>query len=146
MATPTKYEAYMPAKLVELCSEGRSMVQVAREFGISKDTIYDWAKDINKPEFMQAYKLGRTCFEAYWEEIGMKGAKGVLVKFNPMAWDRLMRTRCKDEWSESAISKIELKNELKSMTNKEIDETIKTLLAARQSNNQNNNSGSEAVV
>ena len=140
-----KYKDFMPSKLVELASEGRSMVQIAKEFGISKGTIYDWGSDATKPEFTEAYKLGQTCFEAYWEEVGQKGAKGILAKFCYPAWDRIIRARCKDEWSDSAIARLELKNEVGKMTTKEIDEAIKTLISIRQSNKNNEgNSGSEA--
>lgn len=150
MAALTKYKDHMPAKLVELASEGRSMVQIAKEFGIDKNTIYAWKDDVTKPEFMEAYRLGNTCFEAYWEEVGQKGAKGVLAKFCYPAWDRIIRARCRDEWSDSAIQRMELKNEVGKLTNKEIDEAIKALIAARQNNKPtepgSGSNGSEALV
>ena len=137
------YKDSFPALVVEMARGGKSMVQIAAEAGINKATWYGWASDDSKPEFQLAYKLAKTCYEAYWEGIGAQGAKGNLAKFCYPAWDRIMRSRCQDEWSESAINKIELKNELKSMTNKEIDEALKTLLAAK-ANNENNDGNSGA--
>ena len=134
----------MPSELVRLATEGKSMVQIAAIFGVDKTTMRDWAKDIKKPEFMEAYRLGRTCSEAYWEEVGQRGAKGLAQRFNAPAWCKIMGTRFKDDWAEVSTQKIELKNEFKSMSNEEIDDTIKTLLAQRNLNKTPNDSGAPA--
>lgn len=119
------------AEVIQLASEGRSMVQIAAGWKITEDTIRNWAKDLNKPEFMEAYRVARTCNEGYWEDVGQKGAKGVNPKFNYAAWSRIMGVRHKKNWAEVNQSKIELKNEFKTMSSKEIDEAIKLLLAQR---------------
>lgn len=130
----TKYRDTMPAEIIKLMSEGKSRVQVASAWGICKDTLGLWANDPNKPEFVLAYKIAKTACEAYHEEVGQKGAKGLYPKFNYPAWAKGMGARFKDDWAETSTQKIELKNELKSMSNEEIDQTIKTLLAQRSLN------------
>ena len=48
-----------------------------------------------------------------------------------------MSSRCSDNWKESSTQKIELKNEVSSMSTEEIDEAIKLLLAQRKVNDGN---------
>lgn len=131
------YREEMAREVIELASIGRSMVQIAAEWGISKDAMKDWARDKNKPEFMLAYKVARTCNEGYWEDLGQKGAKGLLPKFNVAAWSRLMSARFKDDWTETSKQKVEMKNEFKSMSDKEIDEALKLLLEQKKANQIN---------
>lgn len=130
----TKYEDTMPAEIIDMTASGKSIVQIAAYWKVSEDTIKSWSKDPNKPEFMEAFKIAQACFEGYWEDVGQKGIKGLNPKFNAAAWQKVMSSRCSENWKESSTQKIELKNEVKSMTNEEIDETIKLLLSQRKQN------------
>lgn len=136
MASPSqiKYKEEYVTQVIEMACQGKSMVQIAAAWKVCKGTILAWSKDTNKPEFMEAYKVARTCNEAYWEDVGQKGAKGTLTKFNPIAWNKIMAARFKDDWVDNSTQKIELKNEIKAMTTQEIDSMIKTLLAQRKNN------------
>lgn len=131
---PTVYKEEFPVEIIRLATEGKSMVQIAAYWKISKRTLFLWKDDLNKPDFMEAYKIARTCNEAYWEEIGQQGAKGRLPKFCAAAWFGIMKARFKDDWHESTVQKIELTNTIKKMTDKEINETIQALLMQRQAN------------
>lgn len=141
----TKYEDTMPAEIIEMSAEGKSPVQIAAYWKVSEDTIKQWAKDLTKPEFGEAYKIAKTCFEGYWEDVGQKGIKGLNPKFNAAAWQKVMSSRCSENWKESTTQKIELKNEVSSMSTEEIDEAIKVLLAQRKVNTGNNSSGTPVV-
>lgn len=134
----SKYKDTYPAELIQLMSQGKSRVQVAAHWGVSKWTIDEWKNDPNKPEFVEAYKIAKTCCEAYHEDIGQKGAKGVYPKFNYPAWAKIMGSRFKDDWAEVHHQKIELKNEVDSMTAEELDEAINLLISKRN----NSSSGS----
>lgn len=124
----SKYTPDKGAILIELMSDGKSAVQVAKEFGISRNTLDNWAKEY--PEFKEAYTQGKTAFEAYMVDMGMKGAKGILAKFNFPAWAKLISACCRGDWIES--SKIELEKPVVNKSLKEIDEEIGMLLAARK--------------
>ncbi len=143
--TESKYRPEMCAEMIKLATEGKYMVQIAAHFKIDKKTLWDWSKDTRKPEFMEAYKIARTCSEAYMAEQGQRGFKGLLAKFNAPAWIFSMKCMFKDDWTETSTQKIELKNEIKAMSNEEIDDTIKTLLAQRSINklNKDNNQDSQ---
>jgi hypothetical protein len=138
MAKPTVYKEEFCSEIIRLMSEGKSQVQAAAILGVAKGNFYNWANDPTKPEFQEAFLLAKTCYEAYHEEVLQKIAKGIL-KGQAAAQIYMMKCRFRDDkygdsWKDTTDQKIELKNELKSMTNSEIDETIKTLLAARQAN------------
>jgi hypothetical protein len=146
--TDKKYNENRPTEIIRIMSSGKSTVQAAAEMGISKDSLYSWAKDPNKPEFMEAYRIARTCYEAYHEDVLQKIAKGV-IKGQAAAQIYMMKCRFRDDkfgdsWKDSIDQKIELKNELKSLSNEEIDETIKTLLTQRNMNKNNGSSGATA--
>jgi len=46
---PTKYNKKYCAKVLELMGDGKSIAHLAKEFGVCRDTIYQWGKD--NPEF-----------------------------------------------------------------------------------------------
>lgn len=142
----TLYKESMNAEMIALASTGKSMVQIAAEFGISKYTMEKWSKNPAMPEFMEAYSIARTCNEAYWEDVGQKGTKGMIKGFNPYSWHKIMAARHQDDWTERSAQKIELKNEVAQMTNEQIDEALKALLAARELNKAKSNGSSGAAA
>lgn len=128
----SKYTPDMPERLLAIMSEGKSIKQAAKELGVCRETINEWAHQY--PEFMAAKNKGKEYAEAYWEDIGQKGAKGVLAKFNAPAWMYYMKCRFKEEWVESNNQKIELVDGVKRMTNDELDKTIQTILSQKSKN------------
>lgn len=142
-----KYYDGIGTEVIRLMSEGKSRVQVCAALGINKNLLLNWSRDPNKPEFTEAYNIGLCCYEAYHEDLLLKHSKGI-IKGSAAAQIYLMKCRFRredefgDSWKESTDQKIELKNELKTMTDKEIEETIKCLLAQRLKNS--NSSGSPA--
>lgn len=132
--TQTKYREEMCEEIIDLACSGRSMVQIAAEYKVAEDTLKKWAKDPLKERFGAAFAIAQTCSEAYYEDIGQKGMKGVLKNFNVTVWQKIMNSRFRKNWTESNVQKIELNNTVKSMTTEEIDSTIKNLLAQRTIN------------
>src|ERR1051326_5116396 len=105
------YDAAYPETLIKLMSEGKSVTQVAAHFKIPPRTLYDWVDKY--PEFAAAKDAGLTLAEAYWEELGQKGIKGVSQRFNAAAWMYYMKCRFKKEWAEGTQQKIELVDSVK---------------------------------
>ena len=142
----SKYKDSFPAEMIALAALGNSMVQIAAKFGVSKSTLLNWAKDPMHPEFMEAYQVARTCHEAYWEDLGQKGTRGMIKGFNASSWSKLMSVRHQDDWVDRSAQKIELQNEVSTMTNQEIDEALKALLAAREINKAKQAGGTPPVA
>ena len=70
---PTKYKKNLCKQALELFERGYSIVQIAAEFSISRDTIYEWENQY--PEFSDTLAIGRTKAEAFWEGILQDTAK-----------------------------------------------------------------------
>jgi len=139
--TVKKYNPDFCKHVVELGLEGRSKTQMAAEFSVSIGTLNNWLKDRTIPEFREAMELALTCSQAYWEDLGMKGAKGILLKFNPAAWSFVMKNRFRADYTDTVDQRIDINNTVKSLSDEEIDETIK-LLTARRINESNGSEGS----
>lgn len=138
-----KYDPEFCDKVVELAKQGLSEAQIAADLGVSTRTLKNWLKDADKIDFKNSYEYGLTCFEAYWESIGQKGTKGLLPKFNPQAWSKIMASRCKGPWIDILKQEVQNKSETKTMTNEEIDSAIQALLNQK---NKNSSSGTPAQV
>lgn len=67
MGRPTKYLPEFCERAVELGKLGKSIVQIACDFGVLKSAVYDWMKEY--PDFSNAMEQARLYSEAYWEEI-----------------------------------------------------------------------------
>lgn len=63
---PTLYREEYCDKLIAAMYEGKSVERFCRDIRVCKDTFYEWVK--KHTLFADAFKLGRTDCEAYWEE------------------------------------------------------------------------------
>lgn len=70
---PTKYNPdFHPEEIIRLMKEqGKTAVQVARDWDIDVDTLYEWAK-VHKI-FSDAFTRAKKFRLAWWEDIGQKG-------------------------------------------------------------------------
>ena len=92
---PTKYDKTMCEKVLELMSKGKSIVQVAAEFNVSRETIYAWEKE--HKEFSDTLSIGRMKSEAFWEEVLQEMA----VKQNAVTNGNLaLILKCRYRWTE----------------------------------------------
>jgi len=117
----TKYNKdYHPKKFLELMSDGKSVVACAAEFEVDKTTIYNWRKDLNKPEFKEAFERGQALSQAWWEEKGKDLVFGK-QKGNIIGWIYTMKCRFREDWMERSEQKIELSSPIESMSDKELE-------------------------
>jgi|SRR5215217_441987 len=93
---PTKYKPRYCKDIIDHMAKGKSLVQFAASIEVSKETVYAWARE-NK-EFSDAFYIGRSKCEAFWEKIvqsktikKLPGSDGVLLFY--------MKNRFK--WSEN---------------------------------------------
>ena len=90
---PTKYKSEYCDLLIKVMKKGFSFEAVAGHIGISKDTLYDWAKTI--PEFSDAKRIGLQYSQLFWEKIAVdhliENPKG--DKINSSVWIFNMKNR-----------------------------------------------------
>ena len=75
-------------------AEGASLVEVAAEIGINRDTIYERCNPDSPTydkEFSDTIKKGKELCAAWWEREGRKGLKD--KQFNATLWYMNMRNR-----------------------------------------------------
>lgn len=65
-----KYTPDLAERFYRECCLGKSKREIAAEMLIYVDTFDEWARDPDKPEFAEAFKLGEQAREAYWESLG----------------------------------------------------------------------------
>lgn len=89
---PPIYDAnFHPNEIIRLMKEqGYFAVQVARDWGITTETIHDWARD--HVEFSAAYTRAKQCRAAWWFD---KAQQGIITgdgeHFNSQLFGQVMR-------------------------------------------------------
>lgn len=86
-----KYRPEYCEKLVEHMREGGSLVAFSRVVNADEKSIRNWLK--RYAEFHDAYELGKSLWQGWWEEVGRAGILGKVKGFNANAWCFMMRCR-----------------------------------------------------
>lgn len=68
---PSKYDPVFCDKVRELGSLGNSKFQIARDLGVTLQTMINWQKA--HPEFLEAVKEAEQLSLAWWEDTGRTG-------------------------------------------------------------------------
>jgi hypothetical protein len=120
---PTKYNKTICKRVLELFSEGKSVIQVAAELNVCRDTLYTWAKEHS--EFSDTLIRGLTKAEAYWEQIAQAGAAAQITVNTGML---SLILKCRYHWTET--QEIDLKGDMSitNLTPEERDREIRALL------------------
>lgn len=116
-------------EVIKLGKAGKSWTQIAAHYDVDRKTMYNMRKQY--PEFNEAMETSKTNFIAYWEDVGQKGIKGISLKFNAPAWMYYMKVSGGDEWREVTEQKISLSDEVKKLSDKDLDEKIRSLEETR---------------
>lgn len=97
MAAP--YSTFKPeycAIAIKVLSAGESIVAVAAELGVCRDTVYDWKEA--HPEFAKALKVGLASSQRVWEQMGVDGITGKFERFAGAPWMFTMKNRFRDDY------------------------------------------------
>jgi len=98
---PTKYRPEMCEKIVEIMSEGASLLEASVDLGISEDSLYEYRKKY--PEFSESVSRGVRLSESWWQKKGRKSLEN--KDFSATLWYMNMKNRFK--WSDKQESKVE---------------------------------------
>ena len=93
------YEPWMNERAVELFKQGKSIVKVCVELGISRPTYYDWRNNKDHP-FSKTAKRGEEASQAYWEDRGESGIFGETDKFAGSSWQFVMKNRFREDYTD----------------------------------------------
>ncbi len=94
---PSKYDPAYCERVIELGKEGASVVEMAVEIGVSRNTLETTWPEAH-PEFLQALTHARECSQAWWEKTGRVGMFDNAI--NPSIWSRSMAARFPRDWRE----------------------------------------------
>lgn len=97
MARPTEYRQEYCEQVIEYGKQGKSLVWMAAELGVSKPTVQNWMAA--HPEFLAAMETARAFAQKWWEDAGQAGM--VTPGFSASVWSRSMAARFPDDWRES---------------------------------------------
>ena len=91
---PSKYKLEVCTQVIALMSEGASLVEVAAEIGVCRETIWDWTnQDSDRfiEEFSYTIKKGTQLSAAWWERTGRKSLWD--KEFSYTGWYMNMKNR-----------------------------------------------------
>lgn len=91
---PTLYKSDFCALAVLLGAEGKSFTQIAAHIGVSRESIYEWARV--HPEFSDALSRARMLSQSWWEDAGQKYL--TMPGFQASMWAKNMSCRFPDDW------------------------------------------------
>lgn len=85
-------------KAIAVLSNGESLVAVAAELGVSRQTVYEWK--VKHPEFNEAVQIGLARSQRYWERMGHDGTIGYNKDFSATPWVFTMKSRFREDYAE----------------------------------------------
>ena len=93
---PTLYRPEYCEKVIELGREGKSLVQMAAHFDVSRPTISEWASE--HPEFSKALDRAKVHAQNWWENQAQTGMHAKV--FNSKIWEVSVRARFREDYTE----------------------------------------------
>jgi hypothetical protein len=124
MAKKEVDEKEIADKAYKLLSKGKTLVHVAADLGICKDTLFEWLKPKNKnykPLLADSIKRGKVKSEAYWIDLGLenlnspnfKPATYVFMMANMFKWSRVDKVVDDSPQADERLTKEEQKEFIK---------------------------------
>lgn len=106
---PTKYDPAILEGFEDRFRKGQSILEVAVDLGVTRQTLYNWAKD--HEEFFDALTRAREVSQAWWEKQGRENLSdheeydaetkiSTKDKFNDRLWTINVSRRFRTDWAE----------------------------------------------
>lgn len=109
---PSVYDPSKNEAVIELMSEGASIVEVAGLLDITRQTIYDWCNPDSpryNQEFSNTIKKGLQKSQIWWEKQGRTNLQN--KDFSWVGWFMNMKNRFAEDWRDK--KEVEQKTEIK---------------------------------
>lgn len=132
MARNTLYSSDMPDKMIEAFEAGALPAEIPGKLGCRKEDVIKWLRDLRKPEFKDAFKIGMAKSEAYWTRLGLEALTGGLGKgFKEKLYIYILESQFGWKRDGIDVDKVERENVL---SDEELDKRIEELLGDTQTN------------
>lgn len=106
---PTDYDPSICEGFEKRFDKGQSILEVAVSLGVTRQTLYNWAKD--HAEFFDALTRAREVSQQWWEKIGRENLFdheeydsenhiSTKDKFNDRLWTINVSRRFRNDWAE----------------------------------------------
>jgi len=108
---PSKYDPSKNDTVIELMSEGASLVEVADFLDVDRKTIWDWCNEDSpryKDEFCNVIKRGYQKCQVWWEKQGRANLQN--KDFSWVGWFMNMKNRFPEDWRDK--KEVENKTEI----------------------------------
>jgi hypothetical protein len=99
---PTEYQEAFCEAVIRMGEEGYSVVEMAAELGVHRDSLYEWEKV--HPIFSDAFTRARQLTQAWWERQGRVNL--ATQGFNASLWAKNMGCRFKGDWTEKTQTEL----------------------------------------
>lgn len=123
---PTLYKQEYCDAVIEMGKEGKSPIEMASYFDVSRQTIDNWAA--SHPDFLEALNRARVHCQAWWENAGREGMFLGGGGFNAAVWKKSMEARFREDYTERQevhqTGTMEHKHSIGEMTDEELAKVI----------------------
>lgn len=130
----TSSKSIAPQFLV-MCKQGLSLTQIADKLSLPKEQLERWSRDkVKHKEFVKAFELGKTAWQAYHETLLQKmisGQDGKYASAEISAQQFVLKTQFKSEWTEKNDQKLEISH-VGRLTDDQLEQQIMQLLGKSQ--------------
>jgi len=99
---PSKYKPEFCERMLEMAAEGCGMAEYAAEFGISRETLFDW-RDQHE-EFSTALTRAKIIEQSWWEREARLNVKN--RDFNANLWYRCAASRFREDYTERKATEV----------------------------------------
>ena len=96
---PSTYDPAFCERVIALGLEGMSEAQIARDLGVARASLWDWAKA--HEEFSAALTRARDLAQAWWEDQGVAMMRQPSANSNAAIWKKSMEARFRDDYTET---------------------------------------------
>lgn len=93
---PTLYRKEYCDEVVDLGKQGKSLVQMAAHFDVSRSTIDQWSVD--NAEFSEALNRAKAHAQDWWERAAQENL--ALPGFNAAVWKKSVEARFREDYTE----------------------------------------------
>ena len=107
---PSDYDPAFCARAIELGESGASVMEIAYELGVCRNTLSNWAEQ--HPEFLKAFTRARMASQVWWERKGRDGMEKPSQEFQGNIWSRNMAARFPEDWTEKQKQDVSHSGEL----------------------------------
>lgn len=116
-------------KYLQLCEEGKTLSEIAKEFKVSEDEFKKWPKNSRKAKLGAVWELGLTYFKAYHEALYKEMVRNKKdYSSQQITGQKEFLTVYVKEWNIKKETKVTVTNKWEGMSEKDIEKELQSTL------------------